>query len=153
MKYCFLRYLRSFSFPQPSFEICCGVGQDVWNELKKFGFGVGASCRFDQFVKNTFWKFYLINFFEILKFFICIICTYNRVITMENFSDLGPPIFEKSRFFKTPESPILWVPQLQPGATPTWCAQIKIFFANLPPQIGASKWATKFLGTKQPFEP
>ena len=73
---------------------------------------------------------------------------------MENFSDLGPPIFEKSRFFKTPESPILWVPQLQPGATPTWCAQIKFFFANLPPQMGTSKWATKkFLGTKQPFEP
>ena len=36
---------------------------------------------------------------------------------MEKFSDLGPPIFEKSRFFQTPESLILWLPQLQPGAT------------------------------------
>ena len=141
MKYCFLRYLRSFSFPQPSFEICCGVGQDVWNELKKFGFGVGASCRFDQFVKNTFWKFYLIKIFEIWNFFIGIMCTYNRVITMEKISDLGPPIFEKSRFFKTPESPILWVPQLHRGATPTWCAQIKKFFRQFTTPDGYFKMA------------
>ena len=62
---------------------------------------------------------------------------------MQKISDLAPPISEKTRFFKTPDLPIIWVPQLQTGATPTRCTQIKKKITNLPTQMGTSKWATK----------
>ena len=62
---------------------------------------------------------------------------------MQKISDLAPPISEKTRFFKTPDLPIIWVPQLQTGATATLCTQIKNGFRQFTNPDGYFKMGNK----------
>ena len=62
---------------------------------------------------------------------------------MQKISDLAPPISEKTRFFKTPDLPIIWVPQLQTGATPTRFIKIKKFFRQFTNPDGYFKMGNK----------